>query len=167
MTECCSRETEAVYCLVMGWELSTPITCAQCRVRAKPRVTDSRCTHQCVTPWHTADGELQICELLDFINHFSAICSPTRTRWWWWNESPGKKHTSCHATQQSLNLHTWTHLALQTFIGIPCPLTRTVRAADFTWYTLFYWHFEGEPCLPKLTSTAESIYLYLRDRWAT
>lgn len=68
--ECCSREAEAIYCLVMGCELNTPITCARCRVRQKRRATKSWCPHQCATPWHPANGELQIHELLDFLYHF-------------------------------------------------------------------------------------------------
>lgn len=152
MTECCSREAEAVYCLVMGCELNTPIAGARCRVRPKRRVTENCSPRRCATPRHAADGELQIRELLDFLNHFSAICSPTRTEWWCWNKSPGKQDASWHTTRHSLNLYTWPCLALQTLIGIPSLLlTYTVRASNFTWYILIYWHFTTEPCLLKST----------------
>lgn len=137
--ECCSREAQAIYCLAMGCELNTPITCAWCRVRPKRRATKSCCPHGCATPWHAANGELQIHELLDFLYHFFAFCSPTRTEWWCWNKSPGKHHASWHAMQQSLNLYTWPCLVLQTFGGIPSLLlTYTVKASDFARRTLIY-----------------------------
>lgn len=70
MTECCRRQAEAIYCLVMGCELNTPITRTRWRARLKRRVTESCCPHCCATPLHAANGQLQICELLHYLNCF-------------------------------------------------------------------------------------------------